>query len=95
MVTQLFLHEQIKTTVRKADFIIPQAERIVSTVKKYDTAHGIRYLKGILRSEVASRKVLELLKQRYQNKSSGFTRKVKLGFRKGDNAEMVLLQLTE
>lgn len=93
MITQLFLHEKIKTTQRKASFIQAKAEHILSMVQKYDLVAAIRYLKKVLKSELASRKVLELYKDRYKERKSGFTRITKLGCRKGDNAPLVLIEL--
>lgn len=93
MVTQLFLHDKIKTTERKAAFIAPRAEHIISMVTKYDTMHAIRYLHRILKDEVASRKAVETFKDRFKDHNGGFTRITKLGPRKGDNAPLVLLEL--
>ncbi len=94
MITQLFLHEKIKTTEKKANFIQPKAERVLRNALSYENVRAIRYLQGIVRSETAARKTLEVFKDRYKDKKGGYTRIIKLGFRKGDNASAVMLQLT-
>ncbi len=93
LVTQLFLHERIKTTARKAEFAIPLAERLISSALQLEGFNAVRALKRYITSDIASRKVLEVYKDRYKNRKSGFTRVTKLSFRKGDNAPLVLLEL--
>jgi large subunit ribosomal protein L17 len=93
MVTQLFLYEKIKTTARKAKFIIPKAERLIQMSIKNTPLNAIRELKSVLNNELACRKVLEVYKERYKDRKGGFTRTTKLGSRKGDNAPLVLLEL--
>jgi large subunit ribosomal protein L17 len=93
MVTQLFLYEKIKTTPRKAKFIVPKVERLIQTTINTTPLQAIRELKRVLHNELACRKVLEVYKERYKDRKGGFTRTTKLGNRKGDNAPLVLLEL--
>lgn len=93
LVTQLLLHERIKTTAMKAKFAAPMAEKLLSNVMAQESHKAIRTLKGYINNEVASRKTLEVYKERYKERKGGFTRTIKLGYRKGDNATLVILEL--
>lgn len=93
LVTQLLLHEKIKTTARKADFAVPMVEKLLGNIRSQDTQQAIRTLKRYINNEVASRKTIEVYKERYKDRQGGFTRTIKLGVRKGDNASLVVLEL--
>ncbi len=89
----LIIHEKIKTTEPKAKDIQPFVEKLIVIAKTKPQVTAIRSFGSLLNHEDSSKKLLEVLKERYQEKNSGFTRITKLGNRKGDNAPLVQLEL--
>lgn len=89
----LIIHEKIKTTAPKAKDIQPFVERLIVIAKTAPQMTAIRRLGSLLNHEDSSKKLLEVLKERFKEKKSGFTRITKLGTRKGDNAPIVQLEL--
>jgi len=102
MITQLFQHERITTTHAKAQSIRGAAEHMITQAKRglaeNDPARIVylrRLLVGRLDNPVVAKKVFEVLAPRYASRPGGYTRIYKLGPRKGDNAEMVILELVD
>ena len=102
MITQLFQHERITTTHAKAQSIRGAAEHMITQAKRGlaegDPARIVylrRLLIGRLDNPVIAKKVFEVLAPRYASRPGGYTRIYKLGPRKGDNAEMVILELVD
>lgn len=95
MVTQLFMYERIYTSMAKAKFIRRLAERSITYAKNKEPREAIRELKKIVFQEEASKKVMEVLKDRYKDRPGGYTRIIKAGERKGDACPMVYLELVE
>lgn len=93
LATSLILFESIRTTRARAKAVIPIVERLIAKSKKQSLQVAIRSLKRHLTHENASRKVLEVLIQRYAKRSSGFCTLKAAGCRKGDGAELVDLSL--
>jgi large subunit ribosomal protein L17 len=100
---QLIQHERIKTTEAKADFVRDYVEKLITTAKR-GLAHADPNRALHARRIAASRlnndreivgKLFDTLAPRYQNRPGGYTRIIKLGPRKGDAAEMVLLELVD
>jgi large subunit ribosomal protein L17 len=89
MVTSLLEHEAIRTTVPKAKEARKMAERIITLGNRGGLAARIVKDKTVLQ------KVFSQYKDRYANRKGGYTRIVKLGFRRGDAAEMALLELVD
>lgn len=99
----LFTHERIKTTEAKADFIRGEAEKLV-TIAKRGLAHSDP-MRAIHARRIVARhidndrtlvgKIFDSIAPRYQNRPGGYTRVYKLGPRKGDAAEMVLLEFVD
>lgn len=90
--TELFRHERIRTTLMKAKELRPFAEKLI-TLSKRETLHARRLvLRDIHDQEVVS-KIFDTLSSRYAQRPGGYTRIVKLGPRRGDNAEMALIEL--
>ncbi|MCC6614517.1 MAG: 50S ribosomal protein L17 [Anaerolineae bacterium] len=103
LAVQLLQHERIQTTEAKADFVRAYVERLITTAKR-GLAHSDPNRAIHARRIAASRlnndreivgKLFETLAPRYENRAGGYTRVVKLGPRKGDAAEMVLLELVD
>jgi large subunit ribosomal protein L17 len=101
MVAQLFDHERIRTTRAKAEAIRGTAERLITLAKRGNQAgeagmvHARRLAASRLANPTAVRKLFDDIAPRYAERAGGYTRMVKMGFRQGDAAEMVLLELVE
>jgi len=92
--TELFRHERIRTTLMKAKELRPFAEKLI-TLSKRETLHARRLvLRDIHDGEVVS-KMFVTISSRYAQRPGGYTRIVKLGPRRGDNAEMALIELVD
>lgn len=89
----VLIHEKIKTTSAKARAVQPFVERLITLAKKKDKMNGIREIEKLLQHEEASKKIFDVLLERYKNLNSGYTRITKLGYRNGDNAPVVQLEL--
>lgn len=90
--TSLVLHEAITTTEAKAKEVAPRFERLVTYAKKGTLAGG-RALRRELLTENAAQKMLQELAPAFANRQGGYTRIIKLGNRRGDNAPMARLAL--
>ncbi len=93
LATSIIMHESVKTTKAKAKQVQPIVEDLITKAKTKDQIQAIRMFKQEVFDEKASRKLLEVLKDRYKERTGGYTRIVKLGLRAGDAAEMVQIQL--
>lgn len=91
-ITSLVLHEAITTTEAKAKEVAPRFERLVTYAKKGTLAAG-RQLRGELLTENAVQKLLQELTPAFAGRQGGYTRIIKLGNRRGDNAPMAQLSL--
>ncbi|MCF7791569.1 MAG: 50S ribosomal protein L17 [Victivallales bacterium] len=90
----LILSDQIKTTVVKAKETKRVAEKMVTLAKK-GTLHHRRRAIGRLRDKEAVRVLFDELAPKFKDRNGGYTRIIRLGQRKGDGAEMCLLQWVE
>lgn len=90
----LFLHGSLKTTHAKAKAIQPSVEKLITKAKKADNA-SINQIRKQLADKVSVDTLLGWAKTRFAKRSSGFTRIVKLGMRKGDGAEEVILSFVD
>lgn len=95
LVTSVLLYESIRTTKKRAEVVQPIVEKIITTAKTKDPRNAIRAINAFVVDKNACRKVMELLKDRYSKRSSGFTRMTALGARQGDGAKMVTLELID
>lgn len=89
----VIINEKVQTTRPRAKAVQPFVERLISYAKKNDTANAIRLIEKELQHDNASKKILEELLKRYEGRTSGFTRLLRVGNRKGDNAPLVQLEL--
>ena len=94
LVTELFRHEQIRTTEAKARAVRPQAEHLITLAKRGDL-HARRLAARYVQDQETLRKLFDELAERYEDREGGYTRIYKLGPRKGDAAPMVLISLVE
>ncbi|HSX41539.1 MAG TPA: 50S ribosomal protein L17 [Candidatus Saccharimonadales bacterium] len=93
-VTSLVVNEQISTTLAKAKEIAPQFERMVTKAKKGDL-HNRRQIRSFLLTDKATEKLITEIAPAFKDRDGGYTRIVKAGNRRGDNAAMAIVALTE
>lgn len=94
MATSLLEHGQIKTTVAKAKDLRRVVEPIITKAKKGDLAARREVMKTITNKEVV-RKLFDEIAPAFEKRPGGYTRVLKAGFRKGDVADMAIIELTE
>jgi len=94
MVTSLFEHERVQTTDAKAREVRRVAEKLITLGKRGDL-HARRQALAYVRSKTVVAKLFAELSPRYANRPGGYTRIVKLGSRRGDNAPMSLVELVQ
>ena len=94
MLNSLIKYEQIKTTLPKAKFLKPQADKIISLGKK-ETLQTTKILVSKLQDLKSANKVKKTLSKRYEKRNGGYTRIIKAGFRYGDNAPMAIIEFVD
>ena len=94
MLNSLIKYEQITTTLPKAKFLKPQADKIITLGKK-DNLQNTRLLISKLQDSKSANKVKKTLSKRYENRKGGYTRIIKAGFRYGDKAPMAVIEFVE
>ena len=94
MVTDFLDKERIITTVAKAKELRPFAEKMI-TLGKRDNLHSRRRALSIIRRKSVVHKLFDSLAPRYADRNGGFTRIIRLGFRKGDSAEIAIIELVD
>ena len=94
MLNSLIKYEQIKTTLPKAKFLKPQADKIITLGKK-DTLQTSKMLVSQLQDSKSANKVKKTLSKRYEKRAGGYTRIIKAGFRYGDNAPMAIIEFVD
>ena len=94
MLNSLIKYEQIKTTLPKAKFLKPQADKII-TLGKRDTLQTSKMLVSQLQDSKSAKKVKKTLSKRYEKRNGGYTRIIKAGFRYGDNAPMAIIEFVD
>ncbi len=92
MVTSVIEQERIITTVPKAKAVKPLVEKMI-TLAKRDTLHTRRQAASFLETPASVKKLFEKLGARFGQRQGGYTRIVRLGWRKGDGAEQAMLEL--
>ena len=94
MAQALVKHEQIVTTLPKAKELRPVVERLITLGKRGDL-HARRQAHARLRDDAMTKKLFEVLGPRYNERSGGYTRVLKAGFRYGDMAPMAIIELVD
>ena len=92
LIDSLILYERIETTHTRAKAIVPQFERLVTKAKKGDL-HNARAVMSEVISPVAGEKLLKELAKGFADRNGGYTRIIKTGNRRGDNAPMAVVEL--
>lgn len=103
LMCELYRHERIQTTKAKASAIRSDAERLITLAKRSNaraeqgegSLHERRRISSILQDEEVVKKLFEEIAPRFADRPGGYTRMLKLGRRKGDRAEMVVMELVE
>ena len=94
MLNSLIKYEQIKTTLPKAKFLRPQADKIITLGKK-NNLQSSKLLVSQLQDKSSANKVKKTLSKRYEKRKGGYTRIIKAGYRYGDNAPMAIIELVD
>jgi len=94
LATQLFEHGRITTTEAKARVLRPVAEKLITKAKRGDL-HNRRRVLRVVRDKSVVHILFTEIAPRYENRNGGYTRIVKVGPRKGDNAPMAVIELVE
>ena len=94
MLNSLIKYEQITTTLPKAKFLKPQADKIITLGKKV-TLQTTKMLMTKLQDITSAHKVTKTLSKRYEKRHGGYTRIIKAGFRYGDNAPMAVIEFVD
>ena len=92
MVTYLLENGQIKTTLTRAKEVAPLTEKMI-TLGKDNTLASYRKALGFITKEDVTNKLFKEIAPKYAERNGGYTRIVKIGQRRGDAAEMAIIQL--
>ena len=94
MFNSLIEYVQITTTLPKAKFLKPQADKIITLGKK-ETLQTTKLLMTKLQDIKSANKVKKTLSKRYETRKGGYTRIIKAGFRYGDKAPMAIIEFVD
>lgn len=94
MACSLILHKRITTTLAKAKALRMYVEPLISKSKE-DTTHSRRVVFSYLKQKQAITELFRVVAPKIANRPGGYTRILKVGFRKGDAAEMALIELVD
>ncbi len=89
LLTSIILYEDVRTTKKRAQVVRPLVDRMITIAKKKRIDLAIREINTYVTDVNACRKVIEVLKERYPDRTSGFTTVKAAGMRKGDGASLV------
>lgn len=92
MVTYLFENGKIETTVTRAKEVRAVAEKMI-TLGKTDTLHAKRQVFAYITKEDVAKKVFDEIAPTYEDRNGGYTRIIRTGARRGDAAEMAIIEL--
>ena len=92
MVTALLENGKIETTVTRAKEVRPLAEKMITLGKRNDL-HAKRQALSFITKEDVVKKVFDEIAPKYAERNGGYTRIVRIGVRRGDNAEMAIIEL--
>ena len=94
MLNSLIKYEQITTTLPKAKFLKPQADKII-TLGKNSNLQNTKILVSKLQDIKLANKVKKTLAKRYESRKGGYTRIIKAGYRYGDNAPLAIIEFVD
>ena len=90
----LIKHEQITTTLSKAKELRPFVEKIITLGKKGDLVSRRKAI-SILQDQKNTKKIFDVISERYKERTGGYTRIIKVGNRFGDNAPTAIIELVD
>ena len=90
----LIKHEQITTTLSKAKQLRPFVEKIITLGKKGDLVSRRKTI-SILQDQKNTKKIFDVISERYKERSGGYTRIIKVGNRFGDNSPTAIIELVD
>jgi large subunit ribosomal protein L17 len=93
LATSLVLHGKIKTTKAKAKAVQPVIERLIIAAKGSNKRLAIQEVSKVLQNKKSSMMLFDEIVKKYQDRATGFTRISDLGFRAGDRAPLVQIEL--
>ena len=93
LAVSIILYEKVKTTQAKAKMVKPIVEKLITSSKKQSLPVAMRTLNSYLPDSNASKKLVRELLDRYKDRNSGYLRVIPLGYRAGDAAPMVQIEL--
>lgn len=92
LTTALLREKQINTTLANAKALVPEVEKMISLARRGDL-HARRQVTAFIYDKEVVKDLFSSVAERYKEQNSGFTRVVKNGFRRGDNAPKAIVQL--
>jgi large subunit ribosomal protein L17 len=92
LATALFLHEKIETTLPKAKELVSYSEKLLTKAKKIDL-NAIRAVSAEVHNKGVIKKIFDVLVSRYKERNGGYTQILKIGTRRGDSANIVIVKL--
>jgi len=92
LVTSFLEHGRLMTTLPKAKEVRPLAEKMI-TLGKRDTLHARRQVHAYLLKDDTAKKVFDTIAPKFANRNGGYSRIIKLGNRKGDGADVAIIEL--
>src|SRR4051812_36262417 len=92
LVTDFLDHGRLMTTLPKAKEIRPLAEKMI-TLGKRDNLHARRQVQSYLLREAVAKKLFDTVAPKFANRPGGYSRIIKLGNRKGDGADLAIIEL--
>ena len=92
ILTSFFKYGKIETTVTKAKEVASKSAQLITLAKRGDL-HARRQVAAVLLDETVTKKLFEEIAPKYESRNGGFTRIYKLGPRRGDAAEMAIIEL--
>jgi len=95
LATSLILYEAVETTRNSARVLQPFIDQLFKSIRDVKPQVAVRRLNRVLFDRQASRKVMEVLRDRFRERPSGLTRIVPLGSRRGDGAKVVRLSFVD
>jgi large subunit ribosomal protein L17 len=94
LATQLFVNKRIFTTLAKAKALRVYVEPLITRAKE-DTTHNRRIVFARLRNKEGVKALFNEVREKILNRNGGYTRIIKVGYRKGDAAEMAMIELVD
>lgn len=93
LVTALLEHGRVTTTAKKAKILVSEAEKLISGSKKRDNVHAIREAGKMIYKDEVAKSFFQTYLPTVEHVTSGFVRTFRMGFRSGDNAPKVMVEL--